>query len=314
MGDLVDLANERKEKEAYDMGDWLMDLANERKEKKAAEEKKWHEWRRLGIGCSDIPAIMGASPHRTAYDIWLDKMGQSNFDGNFATRKGQEFEPIAREMYEYKTGKQFPPKQVEYGKWPILRGTLDGWNEVRNTLIEIKYVGKKAYEEAKLGIIPAHYKLQIQAQLLCSRATVAVYVAYNDEHPNDIVTLQVLPNEKVQQEILTAAIAFWQYVVTKTPPPTDEMQIEDEVLLENLNKIDKFKTMIKRAEAEIETLEAEVKKHVTTTKATCGGFIMQWIEKKGNVDYKKVPELTGVNLEPYRKETIKYFSIKKDKE
>ena len=36
--------------------------------------KEWLEWRRKGIGGSDVAAIMGISPFRTARDIYYDKI------------------------------------------------------------------------------------------------------------------------------------------------------------------------------------------------------------------------------------------------
>lgn len=38
--------------------------------------QKQREFRRSHIGSSDIAAILGKDPYKTAYDVWLDKTGQ----------------------------------------------------------------------------------------------------------------------------------------------------------------------------------------------------------------------------------------------
>ena len=37
----------------------------------------WLESRRLGIGGSDVAAILGFSPYKSPYQLWLDKTGRS---------------------------------------------------------------------------------------------------------------------------------------------------------------------------------------------------------------------------------------------
>jgi predicted phage-related endonuclease len=34
----------------------------------------WLEWRRGGIGGSDVAAILGVSPWRTEFDVWASKV------------------------------------------------------------------------------------------------------------------------------------------------------------------------------------------------------------------------------------------------
>lgn len=46
----------------------------------AADRAEWLAERRSGIGGSDIAAILGLSPWKTAVDVWLDKTGQREDD------------------------------------------------------------------------------------------------------------------------------------------------------------------------------------------------------------------------------------------
>jgi predicted phage-related endonuclease len=42
-----------------------------------ASREEWLAARRLGIGGSDIGALLGASPWSTPLDVWADKTGQA---------------------------------------------------------------------------------------------------------------------------------------------------------------------------------------------------------------------------------------------
>lgn len=67
--------------------------------------EEWLDWRRRGIGGSDVSAIIGLSPFRTARDIYYDKLGIAAVEedeGNWvAMEMGHLLEDI-REMQELK--------------------------------------------------------------------------------------------------------------------------------------------------------------------------------------------------------------------
>ena len=44
-------------------------------ETESLSREQWLEYRRLGIGGSDVAAIIGISPFRTARDVYYDKLG-----------------------------------------------------------------------------------------------------------------------------------------------------------------------------------------------------------------------------------------------
>lgn len=41
------------------------------------QRAEWLEGRRQGIGGSDVAAVLGLSPWKTALDVWNDKLGLS---------------------------------------------------------------------------------------------------------------------------------------------------------------------------------------------------------------------------------------------
>ena len=41
------------------------------------KQQRWHFERRLGIGGSDVAAILGQSPYKTAYQVWQEKTNRA---------------------------------------------------------------------------------------------------------------------------------------------------------------------------------------------------------------------------------------------
>ena len=55
-------------------------------ETESLSREQWLEYRRLGIGGSDVAAITGISPFRTARDVYYDKLGIAaveEYEGNW---------------------------------------------------------------------------------------------------------------------------------------------------------------------------------------------------------------------------------------
>ena len=70
--------------------------------------EEWLGWRRQGIGGSDVAAIIGISPFRTARDIYYDKLGIAAVEedkGNWvALEMGNLLEDLVAKIFERRTG------------------------------------------------------------------------------------------------------------------------------------------------------------------------------------------------------------------
>lgn len=63
------------------------------------------ELRKLGITATDIAAIVGKHPWRSALDVWLEKTGQREpAPGNTRTKWGELLEPVIRDDYAARHG------------------------------------------------------------------------------------------------------------------------------------------------------------------------------------------------------------------
>lgn len=67
----------------------------------AISRTEWLEHRRSGIGGSDVSAICGLNPYRSAFATWLDKTGQGVDEDNAteAMRMGHRLEPFVADMF-----------------------------------------------------------------------------------------------------------------------------------------------------------------------------------------------------------------------
>jgi putative phage-type endonuclease len=270
----------------------------------------WHEFRSKHIGASEVPAIMGTSDFQSIYQLWLVKTGLApKFEGNWATRRGQEYEPIIREAYIQKTGFTVVDKVLEYPDWPILSASLDGWVDSESLVVEIKFPSKAKHQQALLGIVPETYRDQLQTQMLVSGADHADYVSYSAEENDDfkLAIVRVKADKTRQTEILNAAQIFWGHVTSNTPPIDIAEQPE---LYGDIIERQSIKEQIKALEAKEEALADKIKLAMRANTVVCDKFKITWSERKGSVEYAKIPELKGLDLEKYRKAPTKVFTIK----
>jgi putative phage-type endonuclease len=287
---------------------WL-DL--DKPKEKTLKEREWLEWRRQGIGSSDAPVLMEVSPWKTLHQLWLEKTDQvkDEFTGNWATRRGQDLEPKARDLYNKKFNMNMEPDNIELITNPVFRASFDGIDYEKQRIIEIKCPGKVAHQEALEGRVPEYYIPQVQWLMLVSGYNQIDYVSWDGI--SDIVVVKVVANIAYQFQLKRKALEFWVNVVNRTPPDSGWFESDDQALLFMLRNYNQKSDQIKSLELEMESLKEKIKSSIKT-KTKCGDFKVQWVEKKGNIDYSKIEELKSIDLDAFRKESTKYLVIKRD--
>lgn len=275
----------------------------------------WTQWRKKGIGSSDAPVIMGTSPWKTPLQLWEEKLGLTKgFQGNFATQRGHELEPKARAAFELEMGHDFPPILAEHMNFPFIRASLDGFCKELDAILEIKCPGKDDHDLAKSGKVPEKYWPQIQHQLLVTGASKCYYYSYDGESG---VKVEVLPDTQYCEKLLKAEIEFWDLVENKIQPKLSDKDvtvIEDRELGLVAELYAKTDAEIKALEKKLEGLKAALVEKCDHPKTKIGKLIITRTVRAGSVDYSKVPQLEGVDLDKYRKEPTSYVTIKIDKQ
>jgi putative phage-type endonuclease len=213
--------------------------------------QEWLEWRRKGIGASDIAAILGVSPYSTPYQIWREKIGRSTgFAGNFATQRGTELEAKARARYELVSLEDMPPALAIHPKYDILRVSLDGRSADGRRILEIKCPGRESHASARAGRVPDHYIPQVQFQLAVTGADSCDYFSFfEDEH----AIVEVISDVEYQGELVAKALDFWELVKAGTPPPLtdqDDKVIDAGEVFEICRELENKKDKLKKSDLE----------------------------------------------------------------
>lgn len=88
--------------------------------------------------------------------------------------------------------------------------------------------------------------------------------------------------------------------------------VRNDVWINKAQELFNLQESIKRLEQQASIVKEELSK-LSKNKPSCGGgFIYEMIPRKGSVDYAKVPQLQGVDLDQYRKEDVVMWRLKKE--
>ena len=188
------------------------------------ENKIWLEKRRKCITATDIGAIVGLSPYRSAFDVWYAKTSDTiaESETNEAMTWGNRLEPIIAQAYTdlYKINL----KKAEF----ICRDidgvpcgcTPDYCSEKGNINIEIKTAKwNNNWGEAGTDEVPDYYLTQCtwQMGITGQRMThLACLIGASDFRVYNIPFSQ-----SFFDDLLSRAKKFWELVMAKTPPTTD---------------------------------------------------------------------------------------------
>lgn len=129
--------------------------------KMVQKSSEWYAQRRRFITASSISDFFDKDSIDFKKKIIEKVTGKPSFTGNSATRFGEMFEPVAREVYQY-----ICPEYVEeFGmitnnKYPHIAASPDGVTG-SNKLLEIKCVSTRTIT----GVIPSKYYHQMQLQM-----------------------------------------------------------------------------------------------------------------------------------------------------
>lgn len=69
---------------------------------KLSSEESWHFHRRLGIGASEVAAVLGLNPYKTPIEVWEEKTGRrapADLSDNLKVRVGIKTEAVVAELY-----------------------------------------------------------------------------------------------------------------------------------------------------------------------------------------------------------------------
>ena len=272
---------------------------------------EWLAVRVLSRPASETAAIMGVSPYDKPFDVWERKTGvtKKKFE-HPGLKRGKDFESAVLEDFREKTGIDLEPVVYQRGNYIA---SLDGIDLFGRCIGEVKITTKNTdlYAHAKNGALPEYYDWQCQQQLMVTDAEIVKFIVRVEEkdtqgksHFIEDIVIDVLPDRAKWERIVAEWDAFWIKVDTLTAPEETRTydHKEDSALVLIEEEMTRLMVLQAATEEKIKELRGRLDaaceergRHVFVLGTITTGF------RKGNVDYKKVPQLEGVNLEPYRK-------------
>ncbi|MGF6957968.1 YqaJ viral recombinase family protein [Paraburkholderia youngii] len=191
--------------------------------------EEWLAKRRKGIGGSDAAAVCGQSRYRTAYEVWMDKLGLTPLDdgANEQQRFGQAMEAIAAQMFSERTGLRLRRRNaiIHHSRWPFVAASVDRLVEGRREGFEAKNVAYEYWKysgdwgEEGTDAVPIEYLLQTQHYLLATgfeRWHLGAVVG-----GNSLKCYVITPDPELHELMLDAERAFWDCVQRREPPAID---------------------------------------------------------------------------------------------
>lgn len=185
------------------------------------------EDRRKHIGASDVPALFGKSPYKTAWDVWASKVHGIDSEVGDAAALGDALEPWLVERFEERVGLVCERHVMVVHAGGVLAVNLDGCirdGESVVRIVECKTHGlasmaRRSDEWGEPGTdqVPHDVMLQVQTQLEvcdCPEASVEVLMGGRGH-----MTYTVKRSRRLGSAIVKKAEWFWnKYVATGVPP------------------------------------------------------------------------------------------------
>ena len=169
---------------------------------------EWYEWRRAGVGASDIPVLTGNSPHTNKRQLILQKKGEGKqkLISEHVLNISNQVEIDAINYFKENKNIIFEPICAEHDHESLLRASLDGWNE-KAGILECKYISYKYFNDLKENKkIRMDHQDQMQYKMLITGHNLAYYYVQNTAGDNLILTLN--EDKDYQNKLKKLALEF----------------------------------------------------------------------------------------------------------
>lgn len=271
--------------------------------------EEWLEFRKSMIGASDAPVIMGVSPWKTPNQLWEEKLGLREPCINAAMRRGTEMEEEARKAFEEKTGHTVFPSVLLHSEKSWMMASVDGIDMEGKIIVEIKCPGKVDHEIALSGEVPEKYYPQLQHIMYVASVDKIYYFSYS---MNSSIVLEVRKNEKYIREMLDREEEFYRCLQHLEAPKLQErdfVQKNDDLWMQASQRYKEVQKLLLSLKEEEDFLRQTLVCMSGKCNVMGNGIKLTKVLRKGSVDYSKIPELEGVDLEKYRKEKVESWRI-----
>ena len=254
---------------------------------------EFQQERQSGIGSSDMPAILGISPFRSAVDVYLEKIGERPASPvSPAMRFGLKVEPIIADEYEEMTDSTLNRRETFYRhpdhEWFITHPDRfvqnDGGRFTR--LVELKSVGpwmtkrrdreggiigENMWGEPGTDEVPEYVIVELQHRLEIINTRFGIEYAdiaafFRGPAETKIYTVKYDP--ELGKLMLDRAMKFWfDHVLKKQPPAMDGSPAATELLKRKFPRSEEIElTATPKVQIIVDTLKAGYRSQTAVNK------------------------------------------------
>lgn len=211
---------------------------------------EWLEWRKKGIGGSDVAAICGLSRYTSPMQVYLEKLGElPPKEDNPRMKAGRYLEPVIADWFAEETGYKVQRQNFmfQHKDYPFMFANIDRWLPGQNAGLEIKNTSefnRSDWFDGQTEIIPDEYQLQANHYMAVTGAEkwyVAVLIG-----GWDFQWRLIYRDENLIKALIEIEYNFWNNNVLAKNPPV--VTAQDTELLDKLYPESKPLTSIEISE------------------------------------------------------------------
>lgn len=200
-------------------------------ETKDLSREQWLEYRKKGIGGSDIAAICGLSPWQSPMAVYLDKIGEApEKEQNEAMYWGTILEDVIAEEFTRRTGLKVQRQNaiLQHPEHPWMLANIDRKIVGQKAGLECKTTSAYGKEQWKDEQIPDMYMLQCQWYMAVTgfeKWWLAVLIG-----GNTYIQKEISRDQEMIDRLIQIGRDFWTLVENRTPPAIDGSESSTEVI------------------------------------------------------------------------------------
>lgn len=296
----------------------------------------WLARRRSGIGGSDVSAIIGISPFKTALDVWAEKRGITTSASSQQMDFGRLLEPAILQAFAERSElqvRQVPQEflPVAHRARPWQLASPDGGTVTSPSYpVEAKNVSQwqsREWGEEWTDEIPDHYQVQCQWYLSALESDICYVAALIGGC--ELRCYTVRRNEKLITKLIAACERFWfvnvvggerPVVVARDGDTLAKIYAEPtKTLLDSTPETDEMAKRLAELDAQAELIAAQRAELETEFKALIGpdlgiqgaGWSAKWISAKGR---KKFDVAAAIGVGAISQDVVDKFTIRGEPE
>lgn len=268
------------------------------------DRQAWLNWR--GIGSSDAPIIKKVSPWTTPYQLWEQRVTGKERAITPAMQRGIDLEEPARKCFERKMGVYVFPKAIKHPDINWMTATLDGIDLDGKIAVEIKCGGSTGHHFVEVNKkVPDVYYPQVQHQMEVAGLDGMYFFSFDGQ---DGVIVEVQKDQKYIDQMKIEEAAFWKCLLEMEPPELMErdcVNMDEETSWRSLSQQwITISTQLKELEKQEQDVKSKLISLANDRNAQGSGIRLTRSISKGAIDYASIPQLQGVDLERYRKNSF----------